>query len=119
MFASSLESMLSGKASSQVLESLEECELLVLPFTELQKLYDSVPKMNVLVRKVLESRMINAQKVVASFVLNRPEDRYREFLEKQPELLNRVPHHLLSSYLGMTPVSFSRIRKRIADKDRS
>lgn len=42
----------------------------------LQQLYLDVPKMNILVRKILEQRMAFAQKIVASLIINKPQDRY-------------------------------------------
>jgi CRP-like cAMP-binding protein len=75
-----------------------------------------VPKINVLMRKLLEERMSFAQKVVASFILNKPEDRYLALLARRPELLQRIPQNILSSYLGITPVSLSRIRKRLSEE---
>jgi CRP-like cAMP-binding protein len=51
------------------------------------------------------------------YFLNRieksPEDRYRDLEQTNPELIARVPHYELASYLGITPVSLSRIRKRV------
>lgn len=115
-FAGVLESFLTQTPSQQVLETLEECELLALSYTNLEKLYQEVPRMNVLVRKILEQRMVYAQKVVASLILQSPEERYESLLKRQPRLLQRVPQKVLATYLGITPVSLSRIRKRISEK---
>lgn len=51
-----------------------------------------------------------------TFLLNSPEERYRKILTT-PEsdvILERVPQHYVASYLGITPVSLSRIRSRLA-----
>lgn len=42
------------------------------------------------------------------------EERYLRLLEKRPDLLQRVPQYLIASYLGLTPVGLSKIRKRLA-----
>lgn len=41
------------------------------------------------------------------------EERYLRLLEKRPDLLQRVPQYLIASYLGLTPVGLSKIRKRL------
>ncbi|MEM6261981.1 MAG: Crp/Fnr family transcriptional regulator [Bacteroidota bacterium] len=117
MFTGSHESFFSQTPSTQVLQTLEPCELVVLPYEGLQTLFDTVPKMNIFVRKLLEQRMSHAQKVVASLIMNKPEKRYTSMLELQPDLVNRIPQQVLATYLGITPVSLSRIRKRIMDQD--
>ena len=115
MFAGSAESFYTQQPSTQVLETLEESELLVLTYEALNYLYEVVPKMNVLVRKILEQRMAFAQKVVASLIIHKPKDRYIAYRELHPDLENRIPQHILASYLGITPVSLSRIRRRISN----
>lgn len=42
------------------------------------------------------------------------EERYLRLLEKRPDLFQRVPNYLIASYLGMTPVGLSKLRKRLA-----
>lgn len=116
MFAGSHESFFSQIPSVQVVESLEACELLVLSYDGLHHLFEEVPKMNVLMRKLLTQRMANAQKVLASLIMNKPEQRYASMLELQPELVNRIPQQVLATYLGITPVSLSRIRKRMMEQ---
>ncbi len=119
MFAGSHESFFSQKPSIQVLETLEKSELLVITHDQLQALFADVPKMNVLVRKVLEMRMSFAQKIVASLIIHKPQDRYTSYQQLHPGLENRIPQHILASYLGITPVSLSRIKRRIAEQSKS
>ena len=54
------------------------------------------------------------QELFLNRIVENPEHRYRTLMERQPELFETVPHHYIASYLGITPVSLSRIRKRIA-----
>jgi CRP-like cAMP-binding protein len=113
LFASSYDSFLRKAPSIQTLESLEECDLLVITFDHMQELYEEVPKINILTRKVAEQRFINAQQILSSFLLDSPEERYQKFEAANKDLLQRVPQNIIASYLGITPVSLSRIRRRL------
>ncbi|MEM0996854.1 MAG: Crp/Fnr family transcriptional regulator [Bacteroidota bacterium] len=116
MFSGAHTSFFYQRPSHQIVETIEPSELLVLPYTDLQLLYTEVPKMHAFMERLLAERLSFAQEVLASFVLNKPEARYRALLARRPELLGRVPQHILSSYLGITPVSLSRIRKRLSEE---
>lgn len=113
LFASSYDSFLRQTPSIQTLETLEDCDLMVIAKKDMEALYDLVPKMNVLTRKVAEQRFINSQMILSSFILDSPEERYRKFELHNKDLLLRVPQHMIASFLGITPVSLSRIRKRL------
>ena len=115
MMLGGFESMLTLQPSQQGIETLEPCELVILPFSKFDALHEKIPRLNIFTRKLLAERFVFAQKVVASLILNSPEERYLQLFQRQPELLNRVPQHMLATYLGITPVSLSRIRKRILD----
>ncbi|HEX2534475.1 MAG TPA: cyclic nucleotide-binding domain-containing protein, partial [Chitinophagaceae bacterium] len=97
LFASSHESFLRQSPGIQTLETLEDCELLVITYSGLNRLYELVPKMNVLVRKVAEQRFINAQLILSSYILDSPEERYRKFAAEHGDLLLKVPHHMIAS----------------------
>ena len=112
MMAGSHESFFGQQPSLQVLETIEAAELLVLPHDALERLYQEVPKMNIFVRKLLEQRMAHAQKVVASLIMQKPADRYQEYQRLHPGLTGRIPQHMLATFMGITPVSLSRIRAR-------
>lgn len=113
LFATSYESFLKQSPGIQWLETLEDADLLVLSFEDMQELYRVWPPMNVLTRKIAEQRFINAQAILSSYILDSPEERYRKFEAQHGDLLLRVPHFMIASFLGITPVSLSRIRKRI------
>jgi CRP-like cAMP-binding protein len=67
-------------------------------------------------RMIAEGVYMCAMERLKTFLLNSPEERYRRFLQNHdaPIILERVPQHYIASYLGITPVSLSRIRSRVA-----
>jgi CRP-like cAMP-binding protein len=113
LFASSYDSFLRQAPSIQGLDTLEDSELLVITYDDLNTLYKKVPRMETLARKIAEQRFINAQQILSSYILDSPVDRWKKFEVTNGDLLLRVPHHMIASFLGITPVSLSRIRKRI------
>jgi CRP/FNR family transcriptional regulator, anaerobic regulatory protein len=116
LVASSFESFLKGTPSIQILETIEPCEVWVISYQKLEQLYEQLPQTNILMRKLLEERLLNSQKILASFILDNPEERYLEIVAQNPAMLQRIPQHQLATLLGITPVSLSRIRKRLLKK---
>jgi len=116
MFAGSYDSFLSRRPSKVAIETLEECEVLVLSHKAQEKLYDIFPKMNEFIRKAIEQRFVLLHDLFISYLLNSPEERYLMLQKDRPELLQRIPQHQIASFIGVTRVSLSRIRNRIAKK---
>ena len=116
MFAGSYDSFLSRRPSKVAIETLEECEVLVLSHEAQEKLYDIFPKMNEFIRKAIEQRFVLLHDLFISYLLNSPEERYLMLQKERPELLQRIPQHQITSFLGVTRVSLSRIRNRITKK---
>jgi CRP-like cAMP-binding protein len=116
MFAGSYDSFLSRRPSKVAIETLEECEVLVLSHEAQEKLYDIFPKMNEFIRKAIEQRFVLLHDLFISYLLNSPKERYLMLQKDRPELLQRIPQHQIASFLGVTRVSLSRIRNRIAKK---
>jgi CRP-like cAMP-binding protein len=53
---------------------------------------------------------------MASFMTSSPEERFADLMNNNPSLMNRVAQHQIASYLGVTPESLSRIKKRVYQK---
>ncbi len=113
LFATALDSFLQQEPSTQIVETLEDSELLVISHTNMQRLYGYSVNFQIFGRRLAEQRLVNAQRILASYVVDSPEERYKKLLATRPEWLLRVPQHYIASFLGITPVSLSRIRKRI------
>lgn len=116
MFAGAYDSFISRQPSRHYIETLENSELLVISYTNYIKLFDEFPRMNEFVRKILEDRFISLHKLFTSQILDSPQERYLNLLKNNPELINRIPQRHIATFLGITPVSLSRIRNRIVKK---
>ena len=113
----SMESAFTGKPGRVYLESIEESEVVVIRINDFRKISERFSEMNKFMVNFLQQRLLYYTDLYTSFILNTPEERYEKLLKDNPEMIERVPHHYIASYLGITAVSLSRIRSRIAKKD--
>jgi len=114
---SAYQSFLKQAPSFPTVEAMEDASLICFSYTSLQALVQNPTmtlKMERFGRLMAEYLICCYEERVVSFVTQSPEERYCELLQKQPDLLQRVPQHYVANYLGITPVSLSRIRKRLA-----
>jgi CRP-like cAMP-binding protein len=113
MFAGAYDSFASRKSSRHYIEAVEDCQVLSISYANMQRLYDQLPGMNFFVRKILEERFISLHELFTAQILDSPEQRYTTLQKDRPDLLQRIPQHQIATYLGITPVSLSRIRNRV------
>lgn len=95
------------------LECLEDCLLIVGDIEIEEQQLEQFPALMEITRKMLEKDFNSMKEYYAKFILSTPKERYLHFIEHRKDVLNRVPLHQIASYLGMTPESLSRIRKRL------
>lgn len=105
-----VESLFSGKPSRKGIQMLEDSEVVAINATQLFRLYNDFPDIERLFRKIFEAGYVDTVNRLESLQFHSAEERYRDLLETTPDLLKRVPLKLIASYLGITPVSLSRIR---------
>jgi len=114
---SSYNSFLKRTPSFPSVEAMENASLICFSHAGLQELLQNplvAHKMERFGRLVAEYLICCYEDRMVSFITQNPEERYRHLLQKQPDLLQRIPQHYVANYLGITPVSLSRIRKRMA-----
>lgn len=99
--------------SSSSIQALEDSEILSASMYDLEEALNSDPNLGTLFKNKLDDVMIMKDRQASSFKLLNSTDRYRQFLADYPGLENRVKQYHLASYLGITPVSLSRIRKKL------
>ncbi|MGE7624711.1 Crp/Fnr family transcriptional regulator [Viridibacillus sp. NPDC096237] len=102
-----------NKSSAYSLTCLEDCILVVGDLDTEKDMYNKYSQLETMTRKMIEHNFGEVQDELASFIASTSEERYKALLLKRPHLVDRVPQYQLASYLGITPESLSRIKKRI------
>lgn len=108
-----LYSFLNQTPSSLYIDAVEDSELLLLPFSKLEELYLQVPCLERYFRILFQNAYLSTQQRLNSTLSISAETRYRNLMTEHPEILQKVPLIYIASYLGITPESLSRIRKKM------
>lgn len=104
---------------SEYYVSCVEDTILTISNTDMEAEVNSkFPRFEALCRTFAEEILAKQTIDFDAFKTSSPEQRYLNLLEKRPDLIQRVPQYQLASYLGMKPESLSRVRARIAEKNK-
>ncbi|MGC3943096.1 MAG: cyclic nucleotide-binding domain-containing protein [Chryseolinea sp.] len=96
------------------IESLADSSLLLLPKQKQEELYVKIPKFERFFRIITENALVASQQRIINNLTLTAEERYINFTEKYPFVMECAPLHNIASYLGMTPEFLSKIRRRIS-----
>lgn len=108
----SVDSLLSGLPSKFTIESIEPSTIAVISKESIKLIKEQLPDFESQFNEFIFNRFRNYAQLFMSRIIDTPLERYNELVKNNPEILQRVPQHYIASYLGITPVSLSRIRKR-------
>lgn len=109
--ALSMQSYINGVPGYENIVTLEECILYRITVDELHHLYRQDIDLANWGRVFAEKEILRAEESLIPQLFTTGRERYEKLLNDKPHLLNRIPLENLASYLGVTPVSLSRIRK--------
>ncbi len=98
------------------IQAFTEVELLTITKTDYQKLCKEFPKWNEIEKQFIVKCFMMMEERIFSHLSMTAEERYNRYFERHKELFTQVPLQYIASVLGMTPETFSRIRKRQAGK---
>lgn len=108
-----LYSFLTRNPSTLSIDTIEATEVLSLSYEALDRMYLEVPLIERFFRKLLENAYAEALRRLNAAFSESAESRYKKLLTSHPDFIQRIPLIYISSYLGITPESLSRIRKNI------
>lgn len=111
-FATNLKSLRTGTASELCMQAAEPCVVREFGKQELLALYAQSPEIESFGRTLLEHLLIEQEEQATFFRLYSPAERYQYLVVHRPQMLQRVSLSQLSSYLGVSRETLSRIRKK-------
>ena len=106
-------SLLTQKPTPLYTVCFEETEMFYITYSALMDLYENSKIGAKIGRIAAESLFIHKQAQQIELLTKTAEQRYRQLLDKQPRIIQRVPLKHIASYLGINAESLSRIRKKI------
>ncbi|MDE3183567.1 MAG: Crp/Fnr family transcriptional regulator [Bacteroidota bacterium] len=109
-----LYSYLTDEPSRYNIEALEDCELLLITKPSWETLLEKVPAFEKYFRILIQNNLIATQRRLISSMTESAEDQYTKLIDNFPTCLQRVPQHMIASFLGITPETLSRIRSQMA-----
>lgn len=113
-FFSSYDSIFFNRPSRFTYQALEDSVVLEANYDEFMDFLNAHPRFAKAKDFFLISMLAEAMERVESFVLMTPEERYLSLIKEKGDIVQRCHDKHLATWLGITPVSLSRIRKRIA-----
>lgn len=98
---------------TEYVQAATACKLIVFSEHQWNELSNTILDWDKITNKILQSALMRKMDRRSSLVAENATTRYLTFLEKFPNLVNRIPLSYIASYLGITLSSLSRIRKNI------
>lgn len=111
-----LYSFLTNEPSPYNIEALEDSELLLITKPSWDLLLEKVPAFERYFRVLIQNNLINTQRRLMSSFTETAEEKYLKLLKEFPDILQRVPQHMIASYLGITRETLSRTRSQITTR---
>ena len=115
-YVSSYKSFLTRRPGFSYIQALEDTQLVTISYKNMQLMFASPVighKMERFARLVAECYLICYEDRMSSFITQTPEERYLALLTTGRDIIQRMPQHYIAHFLGITPVSLSRIRRRV------
>ncbi|AIM37522.1 Crp/Fnr family transcriptional regulator [Sphingobacterium sp. SG20118] len=114
---SDFNSFINQQPARLYIDAVEDTELFLLSREGYEQLMLEVPVMDRYFRILYQNSLITKDERLISSNSFTAEEKFQRLMQSNPEIMQRVPQHLVASYLGLAPETLSRIRKRMATTD--
>lgn len=109
-------SLASKKPSKYNIDAIDASEILLIRKTDFEMLCKKIPVFNDFINSILQENFIAMQERICLTITFTAEEQYNNFIQKFPAIANRVPKHMIASYLGISAETLSRVRKQATKK---
>jgi len=109
--------LINNEKSKLIYETLTDCEIIQSAHKEVIKKFGHLPEMMQFEIKMLQKLHINMEKTIISLGTLNAKERYLKLLIRYDKIEELIPQYQIASYLGITPIQLSRIRKSIAETE--
>jgi CRP-like cAMP-binding protein len=109
-----LYSFFTGEPSQFNVEALEDCELLLITEPSWNILLEKIPALERYFRILIQNNLIATQRRLMGTLSETAEEKYLKLIKNFPGCIQRVPQHMIASYLGITRETLSRTRSHLA-----
>jgi CRP-like cAMP-binding protein len=110
----SYKSFVLQEPSKLSIQAIEDTELFVIHYDNLQKLYSTIPIWQNIGRQIAETEYFVMEQYASVLNNDTAKEKYLRLLNEQPELLQKASIENIASYLGVTRRTLSRIRQEIS-----
>lgn len=109
----SIDGFRTSRPSPFSITTVERCELIAMKKEGFDAILRDHPEMKDLLLEMAFRRFSDYSRLFLSYLRDTPRQRYLALMRDDPRIIARVPQRYIASYLGITPVSLSRIRHRL------
>jgi CRP-like cAMP-binding protein len=113
-FITDLYSFLTNEPSIYNIDAIEDSELVLIARSASDELRTVSSKYQEFIFQETSEAYIQLLRRITSIISLSLEERYQELTAKFPDIIQRVPQHMIASYMGLTSETLSRVRKRIS-----
>ncbi len=113
---SDLYSFLTSEPATYNIDAIEDAELMLISKSAHEALLQHLPKYETFTRLNITGAYLAMQRRLTSIISSSLEERYVNFTTLYPEIVQRVPQHMIASYMGLTPETLSRVRQKMIRK---
>jgi CRP-like cAMP-binding protein len=115
-FIADYSNFIQKKPSFYSLQTLEETEVIILPRAAIEWGYENLKDGQKMGRLIAEYYFIYQDDRIKNLYVRTPKQRYDSISEVFPNIHNRAPQHMIASYLGITSIHLSRLKKAAIQK---
>ncbi|WP_221391281.1 Crp/Fnr family transcriptional regulator [Dyadobacter sp. NIV53] len=110
------ESLMTGNPAKSNIDALEDSVVLLIEKEKFDNLCDQIPAFNNLINNLLQKSLNASYNRIIANISYTAEEKYLNFIAIRSDIANRIPQHMIASYLGISAETLSRIRNQMSKK---